>query len=379
VSIEEAVATALWTNPGFQVALADLGFARADLVEAGLLRNPALSLLFPIGPKQLEATLTLPVDAFIHRPRRVRAASLDYEAVAARLVADALRLVADVKTAYVAAAAAERRAQTARETAEVAARVRTIGEARLKAGDISDMETRATRGEALIAEAGAAAAEYDRDLALVHLRGIIGVAPAIPLRLPALSELPLQSCGDMEALMKQALASRPDVRAAELAIEAAGARAGLARAQVWTLTAILDANGAGREGFELGPGVAAELPVLNQNQGGRARAAAELDRATRRYAAVRANIAEELSVASTRLTRARHVLGLWEGSIATALEMELRQAERAYEAGELPLLQVLDTARRVMTVRAGVVNAQADLLDAGVAVDRALGRSCMVK
>src|SRR5262245_39195648 len=51
---DEAVEIALWNNAPFQEALAQLGFARADLVEAGLLRNPVLSLLFPIGPKQLE-------------------------------------------------------------------------------------------------------------------------------------------------------------------------------------------------------------------------------------------------------------------------------------------------------------------------------------
>src|SRR5262245_65803771 len=51
---DEAVAIALWNSPSFQATLADLGVARADVVEAGLLRNPVLSLLFPVGQKQLE-------------------------------------------------------------------------------------------------------------------------------------------------------------------------------------------------------------------------------------------------------------------------------------------------------------------------------------
>jgi hypothetical protein len=55
---QEAVAIALWNNSGFQESLADLGIARADLVQAGLLRNPVLSLLFPWGPKHLLHTLT---------------------------------------------------------------------------------------------------------------------------------------------------------------------------------------------------------------------------------------------------------------------------------------------------------------------------------
>ncbi len=46
----EAVAVALWNNAAFQASLTELGFARADLADAGLLRNPVLSLLFPVGP-----------------------------------------------------------------------------------------------------------------------------------------------------------------------------------------------------------------------------------------------------------------------------------------------------------------------------------------
>ena len=68
----EAVAIALWNNADFQASLTDLGFARADLVEAGLLRNPVLSLLFPVGPKRLEATLKWPIETLWERPLRIR-------------------------------------------------------------------------------------------------------------------------------------------------------------------------------------------------------------------------------------------------------------------------------------------------------------------
>ena len=82
---DEAVAIALWNNPDFQVQLANLGFARADLLDAGLLPNPVLSLLFPIGPKQLEWTLRWPIEVLWQRPRRVRAAGLSADSVAAGL------------------------------------------------------------------------------------------------------------------------------------------------------------------------------------------------------------------------------------------------------------------------------------------------------
>ena len=93
---EEAVAIALWNSPTFQATLVDLGIARADLAEAGLLRNPIFSLLFPLGPKQLEFTLQYPFDALVQRPARVAAARVNARAIGERLVWNALSLVAQV-------------------------------------------------------------------------------------------------------------------------------------------------------------------------------------------------------------------------------------------------------------------------------------------
>ena len=68
-----------------------------------------LSLLFPWGPKQFESTLQLPIDAIWQRPRRVKAATLDAEAIAARLMSDGLGVMAQARTAYLDATAAEAR------------------------------------------------------------------------------------------------------------------------------------------------------------------------------------------------------------------------------------------------------------------------------
>ena len=121
LTMQEAVAIALWNNPAFQLTLTDLGVARAELVDAGLLRNPVLSILLPWGPKQLEATANWAIDSIWQRPRRVAAANLDTDAVAARLVQDGLVLMGTVRTAYIQAVSAQRRAEVTREIADVIA------------------------------------------------------------------------------------------------------------------------------------------------------------------------------------------------------------------------------------------------------------------
>jgi cobalt-zinc-cadmium efflux system outer membrane protein len=375
---DEAVAIALWNSPSFQLTLADLGLARADLVEAGLLRNPVLSLLFPWGPKQLEWTVQFPFDALWQRPHRVAAASLNLESVSQRLVWDALTLVAEVRNAFSDSLIAERRLALAGESAVLTRRVADVTEARLRAGDISDLEARGARSDAAQMAVLRKASEYDRDLAGLTLTGIIGLDPgALPIRMIPSGDL--SSCAVDDNLLNVAMASRPDVRAAELAIESAGARAKWEHSRVITLIGILDGNGQGREGAEAGPGVGGDLPFFNRNQGGISRAEAELERASRRYAVLRAQLAVDVRTAAIRVRQAQAAFDAWRTDIVPSLEVEQRQAESAYQAGEAPLFTLLEVGRRLIDGRMRQLDAEAALQKALVNLDRIIGRSCTAR
>lgn len=112
-------------------------------------------------------------------------------------------------------------------------------------------------------------------------------------------------------LIKIALAARPELRAAELAMEAAGARAKWERSKIFSLISVIDMNGEGKQGFEIGPGLQVELPLFHRNKGGITRAEAELERAARQYAAVRQRIVMEVQESHTQLLQAREALQLW--------------------------------------------------------------------
>lgn len=378
VSAEEAVAVALWNSPAFEATLADLGIAKADLLDARLLRNPVLSLLFPVGPKQLEWTLQFAVDAVWQRPRRVAAASLNLQVVGQRLVADGLTLVANVRQAYADAIAAERRVALAAENVELVGRITQITEARLRAGDVSELEARAARANAAQVQVVSRALAHDRDdfrVALIRLMGLD--TPPAQLQLAAAPVAPVAACGTPDILLRDALASRPDLRAAELAIEAAGARASWERARVVNLIATLDANGAGTRGYEMGPGLSADLPIFARNQGGISRAQAELERASRSYLALRVQIAADVRSALLRVEQAREALQAWERDIVPSLQTEARQAETAYQAGEVALLNVLDVNRRLVQARVSEFETSVNLQKAAIALDRSVGRNCV--
>jgi cobalt-zinc-cadmium efflux system outer membrane protein len=378
VTEREAVATALWNSPSFRATLADLGVARAELVDAGLLRNPILSLLFPVGPKQLEWTLQFPVEVFWQRPRRVAAAGLNMRSVAERLVYDALAQVAAVRTAFIDAVNAGRRLTLAMENARLTRRIADISDARLRAGDISELESRSARNDAAQADATVRAIEHDREASIVALLTLMGVdRDARPLSPVGSDRRALTTCGDADAMVKDALASRPDVRAAEIAIEAAGQRASLERARVVNLIATLDANGEGREGYELGPGLAADLPIFSRNQGAISRALAEMERAAQTYLAVKLRVSSEVRTAWVRFNQAQEARDIWEHDIVPSLEAEQRQAETAYQSGELALLSVLDVNRRLVDARLRALEAAVAVERASVTLDRSVGRLCV--
>ncbi len=392
LSEDEAVAIALWNNAAFQADLTALGFARADLIEAGQLRNPFLTLLLPWGPKQMEATANLPIEVFWQRPRRVAAAKVEVERVAESLTQTGLNLVRDVKVAYADQLLANERARIAAETVSQRNEIAQIVDARFRAGDISDLETSAARLDARRAEEQAARFNAEAALAADRLRFILGIpagdkafnitasaqvltAQASPYQSVAASNTSQQtSTADVNELIKQALAARPDLRAAELAIEAAAKRAKWERSKILSLSAILDANAKGTKGFEAGPGFQVELPIFNRNKGGITRAEAEIERAARQYVAARHRIALEVEEAVTQLLQARASLDSYRTQILPRIEEGIRISQKAYAAGEVPYLFVLETSRQITDARLREAEASAALQRATAQLERAVGR-----
>jgi len=135
VTEDEAVALALWNNAAFQEILTELGLARADLIQAGLLSNPVFSVLFPVGPRQWESTLAIPVEALLLRPRRLTIAELQSRHVVQRLMQNGLDLVRDVRVAWADLAYARDRLRLGEERAQLLGRIAELSKKRRVVGD----------------------------------------------------------------------------------------------------------------------------------------------------------------------------------------------------------------------------------------------------
>lgn len=374
ITEDEAVGVALWNNAQFQTDLTQLGFARADLAEAGIIRNPLFTVLLPLGPKQLELTALIPIEALWQRPHKVAAANVEVERVASNLVQTGLDLVRNVKVAWADAVLARRRVELARKSSDLRARIASIADARLAAGDISQLELLTVRVDKRRAEHDVQRLELEAVAANERLGTLLGLITPAGLKLSELGE-PARDADDLDAELRESLGLRPDLRAAELSIEATRARASAALAATFPQTNLVaDANGAGLQGFELGPGLQLELPVFNQNQGQRARADADYERAIWAYVAARQRVLLEVRQAHGRHALAKQQLELLRSEVLSELGSAVSRAEKAFAGGEVSLLFVLDITRQQLDAWLREAELVAELRRAGAELDRSIGR-----
>jgi cobalt-zinc-cadmium efflux system outer membrane protein len=373
--------------------------ARADVIQAGLLANPQLTMIFPFSFRILEAVANWPIEAIWQRPRRVAAAKLEQERVAETLVSRALDLVRDVRLAYAEYMAAQTRAGIAEEITRERREIAVIINARLRAGDISELETNAAVTDARLIEERAARFAQDAALASERLRGLLGfgdddvrlalIVPP-PRLAPAVSQIiGVQVCKraridgaspaateseTLNELIKQALDARPELKAGELAIEAAGARAKWERSRIINVTAIAKEYGRGTNGFEQGPGLLIDLPIFNRNQGNISRAEADIERAAKQLIAARQRVVSEVREAYTQLAQAREAHRLWRTRVLPPLEQDIHLAETAYRSGDVAYLFVLETARRYSDERLREADYQVAAARALAQLERSVGR-----
>ena len=370
---DEAVSMALWNNAAFQEALTEIGFTRADLIQAGQLSNPTLTVLFPYGPKQLEFTAKLPLEVLWLRPKRVAVAKADAERVAKMLAQTGLNLVRDVRLACTEVELAQNRLRATRDSAEAFGELQGIAQGRVAAGDGLEFEVTQARVDAQRARSEVTSRLQDEIIARERLASLIGLGVnRISWKLRPLPPIPPIRKSPAE-LVKEALAARPELRAAELAIEAAGQRSGLAVAEIFTLSGTLDANRP-PGGIEMGPGVDLAIPILNQNNGARALAHAKVAQAARHYIVVRDRIALEVREAHARVVQARGQLESWRSGLVPAMRTAVQQARKIHELGELPAQLSLDAEQKLAAGRLSEADALAALRRAQAELDRAIGR-----
>ncbi|MCA9199365.1 MAG: TolC family protein [Planctomycetales bacterium] len=372
---DESAAIALWNNRDFLATLSNLGVARGDLVQAGLLTNPQMSLLFPpIGTKQLEWTVFLPIDALLLRKKRIEVAESDLQRICNELVQNGLNVARDARIAFADFQFAVDRYQLAAEAVEVRAGIAELAQKRLDAGDIGELELITARVDANRARADAAGLERAVRIAEAKLRNVLGIvtldSPLFPVspesfRVPAL---------DADLLASEALLIRPDAKAARVAVQAARHRVELAQKSFLRIDGVADGNSGGAGPTNSGPGLRFELPIFNRNQGLVIRSQWTVDQASHNYYSVRDRIVTEVRTAVASVEQANESLTILRESVLPQLEDAVEISRASYRDGGDGYVLVLQSISQFVDSRIQELQLSADLRRALAELDRSVGR-----
>lgn len=381
VTEDEAIAVALWNNAAFRETMAQLGVSRATLFDAGLLTDPQMTMFFPLGPKQLEFTIYFALDAIWLRPIRMRAASLDLGSVSEQMVQNGLNLVRDVRVAYANLQFAQKRSALANEAQKIRKEISDLAQKRLKAGDISELEYNSVHVTSLQADADAVRFAQDVIIARNNLRTLLGLT----LEDVTLTAVDGPTCRftdrPQSELVNEALAFRPDLRAAEINAQAAYERTDVARGQFMPFEIVADANSRGIKGFEMGPGMRLRIPILNANRGGIAIAEAQHRQALKRYVTVRDQITLDVRTAYVQAIQARDNLNALQQRILPKLKSTVDLATKSYRRGGTSYFLVLESTGQFLDSHARELEMEAAFRRAVAELDRSVGHriSCKVE
>lgn len=371
---DEAVLIALWNNALFQELLTDLGVARGDLIQAGLLPNPEIAYFFPVSDKPYKYAFDLPLEALWLRPIRIAAAERESARVCERLTQAALDLIRDTRQAYANVLLAQEQLQIAEEAVRIRRGVADQAKARLQAGDVSVQEEATARIDAQAAQQDVVRIQYNVKLAEERLRNLLTLgADRTPLVLNRDMRAPLVVL-DADSLAEDAVSTRPDSLAAEQNAAAASERLRISQIGWVRFLGVLDATSGQDTGHEFGPAFRSTLPIFNWNQGAIARSEAELQRAMRQCETVSNQIRLDVHQAHLRYAQARAELTILQEQVRPEAAAAIRRAEAAYREGETPYVVVLQTTRQFLDSRNREEQLKADVRLAWAELERSVGR-----
>jgi outer membrane protein, heavy metal efflux system len=381
IGADEAVQIALFQNCRLQATYEDLMIAQADLVQAGLLRNPAFfaSVRVPAagsGSPDVELSVEQDFLDLILLPSRKRLAASAFEAQKLRVSAEVLQLAADVRAAYYTLQGAQQLAAMRRAIVEASEASVEIARRQHDAGNISDLDLASE--EALSAQIRLDLARSEAEILsarerLGRLLGVWGDDARFRIH-DKLPDLPAED-PPLDRLESLAMGRRLDVAAARQDVQTSSHALALAENGRWLGGAGLGADVERGPGGEViaGPTARVELPIFDQHQAEIARREADLRRARARLAALAVEARSEVREARGRVIAARDVAAHYRATVIPLRERIVALSQQHYDAMLLGVYQLLAAKQAEVNAYREYIEAVRDYWIARSELERATG------
>lgn len=383
LSVDTAIQLALLNNPELRARYAQLGFAAAEVYDAGRLSNPVLSAARLEGGGEPHAQLTLGIAVnfteLLFLRARGRIADAGFEAAKAEVAAAALNLAAEVEAAYRRSAAATQSAALYTQLAAGATAGAVLAQRYFDAGNLKRAALaleQANSAEAAMQAELATAADREARATLLRLLGVgedqagDDWSLAEPLAVPAAEE------DALDALLTLARDSRLDLLAARRHANAVAERYGLTRRSGWFGDIEV---GAERErdfdgSLHSGPTASFSLPLFDWGRGRKARGTAALQTAEAELQARELDVQREVRAAWHTVSSTRLRANRYREVLIPARETVVEQLQREQNYMLVDVFTLLAARQQSGLAYASYLDALRDYWVARAALSHATGR-----
>ncbi len=365
LTADSAVRVALLNNPRVKIALAELGIAEADLVQAGRLRNPRFGFGRLSGDDGVEIDRSVMFDlaGLLTLPMRKAVEQRRFEQAQLQAALQAVRLASDTRRAYFQTLAADQSLAYLRQAALASEASAELAQRMAKAGNFNKLDE--AREQAFHAEVSAQLkrAEHSALATREQLRRLLGVSDSgTVLRLPErLPDLPasLASRTDIEA---SALEQRLDVQVAKTDAEATARNLGLTRATRFVNVFELGYQNKSATGESRADGYEVELalPIFDSGDARLRRAEASYQRTLLRTADVALQARSEVREGYSRMRSQYQVARQYRDEIVPARKRISEEVLLRYNGMLASVFELLADARSQIASVTAAIDAQRD-------------------
>lgn len=352
LNADEAVQIALLNNRHLQATYEELGIAQADLVQAGLLKNPVFNgdLKFGEAGGGTKVELSVVADFLdvLYIPMRKSIAESALQGTKLRVGLAVMDLASEARSTFYALEAATQILEMRRTVLKASEASYELAQRINEAGNNTALDLATERALYEESKLNLAAAEAEATDLHEHLTSLLGLWGnqtefTITSRLPELPEEELPA----EGLEHRAIAQSMDLKLASGEIATAEKRLGITK-PLGVLSELELGAAAEREaggGWGIGPAFALPIPIFSQGQPAVATAAARLHQAEQGYFALAVDIRSGVRSAYKHMLAARQRADYYRKVIIPLRHSIVEESQKRFNGMLIGGFQLLQAKR----------------------------------
>lgn len=351
LTAESAVKIALLNNRRLQATYEELGIAQADLVEAGLLRNPIFDAAYRFGNAGTAAKIDLGltfdfVDViFLHARRQLAEAEL--EATKARVTGEVLRVIGQTRSAFYAAQASEQAVASAKAQADAAEASADFARRLREAGNVRAIRLLVEQAAQAEAKMRLTQAEQDVADAREQLNRQIGASGG-QIKWTLAGQLGEPTEAEPDAKETESLAVSNSLALAEERARITASLKTLGIAQPLGILSQLETgiNAEREDGtWFTGTSIALPVPLFSQGQPQAAKAAARVRQARATLAATTVDVQSAARQTLARLKLLRQQIDATKQTLLPLRQSIIKESMLQYNAMQIGVFDLLNAKR----------------------------------